>query len=245
MLIRSNGTELRKKRAGLHQQVVDELGRFITRETQPGYTLPNEDDLCAQLGVSRTVIREAIKVLAEKGMVESRPKVGTVVQPTKHWNLLDTDVLRWKYESGPDRDFLHKIVEFRRTIEVKAAELAALRATPEAVAYIEACFEVLVAAVNDNDKYIETDMRFHESIFAASRNDFLEQIAMTLRLALISSRKITVQIPNSSQHALPLHEAVLQAIKDHNPVAARDWTNALIDQAERDIDVILQHTHKG
>jgi len=230
-----------KRNPRLHTQVVDQLGAHIVKDMQPGDTLPNENDLSERLGVSRTVIREATKVLAEKGLVESRPKVGTLVKARKFWQLLDPDVIRWEYALGPRREFMKEITEVRRTIEVAAAEYAALRATPESIQNIESCYEALVNSVNDDELYIVTDLRFHEAIFAACRNQFLENLATTLRVALESSRKITVQLPGSSFEALPLHRAVVDAIAAHDVSQAREAVNKLMDRTERDIDYLLQN----
>lgn len=226
----------------LSRQVVDIIGQKIVGGALPaGETLPNEDDLAASLKVSRTVIREAVKILADKRLVEVRTRVGTRVRPSSDWNLLDGDVLRWQYESGPTRAFLQNVVEVRRAIEVTAAEVAAVRATGDDIARIQACYERLAESINDNDAYIEADVAFHESIFRACHNELLEQLALTLRIALRSSRKITVQVPGGSYTALPLHYAVVEAISRHDARAAGEATHKLIDRSVEDIELILSH----
>ncbi|MBZ0290914.1 MAG: FadR family transcriptional regulator [Anaerolineae bacterium] len=226
----------------LSRQVVDVIGQKIVAGALPsGDTLPNEDELAASLQVSRTVIREAVKILADKRLVEVRTRVGTRVRPGTEWNLLDADVLRWQYESGPTRAFLHNVVEVRRAIEVAASELAALRATDADIAPIRACYEHLASSVQDDDAYIEADLTFHESIFRACHNELLMQLALTLRVALQSSRKITVQIPGGSLAALPLHFAVVDAIGRHDVQAAAAATHKLIDRSVYDIELILSH----
>src|SRR5919108_94538 len=115
-------------RRGLHGAVVHEIGvRIVRGELEPGDTLP-ENGLADEPAVSRTVVREAIKVLAAKRLVESRPKTGTRVRPRRDWNLLDPDVLAWQVEAGADTDFLAQALEVRRMIEPAAARLAAERA---------------------------------------------------------------------------------------------------------------------
>src|SRR5919108_4693168 len=107
-------------RRGLHGAVVHEIGvRIVRGELEPGDTLP-ENGLLDESGVSRTVLREAIKVLAAKRLVESRPKTGTRVLPRGDWNLLDPDVLAWQLEAGPNRRFLRDMLELRRLIEPAA-----------------------------------------------------------------------------------------------------------------------------
>lgn len=239
---RARPFDLPTRSKSLSRQVMDAIGqRIAAGELLPGETLPNESDLAASFDVSRTVIREAIKILADKKLVEVRTRVGTRVRPAREWDLLDGDVLRWQYESGPTRAFLQNVVEVRRSIEVTAAEMAARRATDEDIARIKACYERLAASLDDDRAYIEADLTFHESIFHACHNELLEQLAITLRLALQSSRKITVQVPGGSYEALPLHYAVVEAIVNHDVQAAHAATHKLIDRSVQDIDKILAH----
>src|SRR5438477_494398 len=111
-------------RRGLHGAVVHAIGvRIVGGELTPGEPLPSEDELTGELAVSRTVLREALKVLAAKGLVEPRPKTGTRVRERRFWNLLDPDVLAWRLETGSDSDpgFFRDIIELRRIIEPEAA----------------------------------------------------------------------------------------------------------------------------
>ena len=226
----------------LHRQVVDQLGRRIVGgHIQVGATLPNEADLSAELGVSRTVTREAIKVLGEKGLVIARPKVGTQVQPRSKWNQLDPDVLTWEYEVGPRDGFLLTLTEVRRIIEPAAAKLAAERATEADIQAIAACYDDLEHCADDDysEQYIPTDIRFHSAIVRASQNELLEQIVNTIRAALVSSRKITTQVPGGSRETLPLHYAVFDAIRRQQPAEAYQAMYALIDRAAADIHRVL------
>ena len=114
----------------LHEFVVDELGSRIVRgDLQPGQALPIEDSLARDLGVSRTVVREAIKGLAQKQLLTVRTRTGTRISPTAEWNHLDPDILRWRF-AGLDAKFVADVIELRRIIEPVAAELAATRASP-------------------------------------------------------------------------------------------------------------------
>ena len=118
----------------LHATVVEQIGlRIVQGDFLPGEALPNADDSSEMLGVSRTVLREAIKVLAGKGLVESRPKTGTRVRPRADWNFLDPDVLSWRYAGGVSADDVRALFELRRAIEPMSAALAAQRATPARV----------------------------------------------------------------------------------------------------------------
>lgn len=232
-------TEMVFKRS-LSRQVIDSLGLSIVRgDFQAGDALPNEADLSAGLGVSRTVTREAIKVLSEKGLVEARPKVGTLVLPRARWNQLDADILNWEYEAGPRDQFLVRLTEVRRIIEPAAARLAAERATDAEIAAIERDYQAMALCVDDINQYIAVDLQFHAHIVQASHNELLEQIVNTIRAALIASRKVTTQIPGGARAALPLHYAVLNAIRQHEPAQAEDAMTALISRAFADIQHII------
>src|SRR5437762_11044795 len=125
-------------RGGLHGQIVHSIGRRILRgDIQPGEVLPLDSGLPA----SRTVQREAIKVLAAKGLVESRPKTGTRVRPREAWNLLDTDVLAWQQAGAGSPTLLRALTEVRRFVEPAAAELAAMRADARDLAALAQALE--------------------------------------------------------------------------------------------------------
>ena len=139
--------------------------RILRGELRPGDPLPVDDDPTSDLNVSRTVVREAVKVLAAKGLVEARPKTGTQVRSRVYWNLMDPDVLAWRLEADPDDGFFLDVSELRRVIEPAVAALAAERASSEEVAELEAAFAEMEATAPDyGDAYIAADVRFHEVI---------------------------------------------------------------------------------
>jgi DNA-binding FadR family transcriptional regulator len=231
----------------LHREVVHQLGLLVLGdETAPGAALPDETALSERFGVSRTVVREAIKVLASKGLVESRPKVGTQVRPRRSWNLLDSDVLVWRYEAGPDEGFLEDISEVREIIEPPAAAFAAKRATTVEVAEILAwCNRMEDAAADDGDDYIDADMEFHMAILDACHNDLLAQLSDTITMALRLSRRLTVSVPGSSRAAMPAHWAVARSIRDHEPREAEDSMRELLRVTAADIERGLQAADRG
>ncbi|MGC8470099.1 MAG: FadR/GntR family transcriptional regulator, partial [Acetobacteraceae bacterium] len=119
-------------RPRVHANVVRSLAARILRgDFQPGQTLPNEAALQLEFGVSRTALREAVRVLAAKGMLVSRPRVGTAVRERAAWNRLDAEVLAWSFAVAPDLAFVESLIEARRVIEPAAAAFAAMRARPE------------------------------------------------------------------------------------------------------------------
>jgi len=152
----------------LHAQVVHELGRRIVGGAcVPGQALPNEEDLCRELGVSRTAIREAVKVLAAKGLVESRPRIGTRVRPTLAWNLLDPDVLAWRCATLPDPHFVQQLTEMREIIEPASAALAARNRTQAQLRRIEDAYAAMAASPTIDD-WVGADLEFHSAILDAT-----------------------------------------------------------------------------
>src|SRR6188472_713985 len=159
-------------RRGLHGELVHDIGTRILRgELRPGDPIPTETGTAGVLDVSRTVLREAIKVLVAKGLVISRPKTGTHVRDRAYWNLMDPDVLAWRLETDPGDGFFVDVFELRRLIEPAAAALAAERAIAEEIAELETAFAEMEANVDRNpDEYIAADLRFHELILTACHN---------------------------------------------------------------------------
>jgi len=217
-------------RRGLHGEVVHLIGLGILRgDLRPGELLPNEDQLSSELAVSRTVLREAVKVLTAKGLVKSRPKTGTRVQERTEWNLLDPDVLAWRIEAGPDSDFLVEIFFVRRLLEPATARLAAERATDAEIAELERCFRGMEESVVSPEAYVAADLQFHTGIYQACHNELLERIGETLRAAYQASFAFTLRRPGSSVAALPLHGHVLEAMVARDGGAAERAMLALLD----------------
>ena len=226
--------------ASIHEQIVRHIGLSILRnELVPGQALPGELELCAQLAVSRPILREAMKVLADKGLVESRRKTGTCVRPREAWNLLDPDVLAWQCEAVPDETFLRNMGEIRLGIEPLAARLAALRATPEQLTALEIWYRRMQRALDENEAFISADLQFHNTILAAAHNELLQQMSSTINAALHASRVITTQLPGSSEASMPLHQAVLEAIQNRNPAAAQKAMEELVVSATGDVEQVL------
>lgn len=226
----------------LREQIVEHLGQQVVGgQLRPGSAMPTEHELCEQLGVSRTVIREALKVLSDKGLIESRPKTGGVALPRQNWKLLDPDILRWEYQFGSPVAFFERLTEVRLIIEAGAAELAAQKATPAEVAEIAQSYQEMEDTITNFEAYIEADMRFHSAILRASHNELLEQIVQTIRTALIEIRVISAQMPEAQQAVLPQHRLVLEAIQTGRPAEARQAMQTLIQQVGADIRVWLDN----
>lgn len=216
------------RKRNLFGHVVEDLGSRIVRgDFKPGDTLPREDDLGRLLGASRSVVREAVKTLAAKGLIEPRARTGTRVLPPTHWNLLDLEVLGWRYAAMPPVRFFQELFEMRRMIEPEAAALAAERATDDDVAVLEQAYRDMVAADASSDDAIDADLRFHRAILAATHNDLVLQMGGLIGVGLFVSFRIASQ---SYTVFLSQHRPVLDAIVARDPRAARGAMLSLLTQ---------------
>jgi len=223
-------------RRGLHGEVVHTIGLQILRgELQPGDALPAEEDLSVDHSVSRTVLREAVRVLAAKGLVQARPKTGTRVRPRAEWNVLDPDVLAWRVEAGPDGMLYEQVTEVRFGIEPQAARLAALRATDEEIVGIREAYDAMELGVKDQAAYLAGDLLFHDRILNASHNELLGHLGSVLRAVFRTMFEYTTTSPTSRRRALPLHRAILDGIAARDDVAAEQAMRSLIGDTAADI----------
>jgi DNA-binding FadR family transcriptional regulator len=224
----------------VHGNTVDHLGEAIVAgRYAPGASIPPEPLLCEELGVSRTVVREAVKSLIAKGLVTSGPKVGTRVLSSDQWNWFDPDVIVWQSKSGLTREFLRDLQDLRRVVEPAAVRMAAERATPEDIAGIEAAYQGMRRAVEEGGDYVTHDLRFHQGLLRASRNRMLVQMSKALGALLRTSFEISTSRKDGPKNSLPLHRAVLDAVIAHNPSGAEKASVLLIDGAREDIDTVL------
>lgn len=223
----------------MHGRIVQDLGMdIVSGKVAPGERLPAEALLCETYGVSRPVLREATRVLVAKGLVVSKPRVGSVVRPRDDWHMLDPDVLHWTLSVTPEGEFFRSLLTVRRIVEPAAAALAATRATPEDVARIEAAYEQMKAAPTAPD-LLDPDLEFHRAIMGATHNDMLAYIGNMLSLALSESIRLTSRHPDTHALSLPRHKAILTAIQSRDPLGARQASLVQLESARVDADSIL------
>lgn len=216
--------------AGLRQRTVESIGyRIIDGTYPPGHRFANQHAMSAELGVSRTVVREALGLLRDKGLIESRPKAGTIVADGRSWNLLDPDVLRWSIASRFALPTLSHVAEIRRIIEPAAARLAARRRSDEAAEEILRLYEAMALVVDDYARYIEADLAFHDAVILAAANPVLARMAEMIRVALEGSRQLTVQVPGGPATTLELHAEVARAIERQDEAEAASVMVELIE----------------
>lgn len=224
----------------VHGNTVDHLGEAIVAGRYAvGASIPPEPVLCQELGVSRTVVREAVKSLIAKGLMTTGPKVGTRVLSEDHWNWFDPDVIGWQSKAGLTAEFLRDLQDLRRVVEPAAMRLAAERATAQDIAEVEAAYAGMKHAVEHGGDYVTHDLRFHQGLLRASRNRMLVQMSKALGALLRTSFEISTRRKDGPVQSLPLHRAVLDAVIAHQPDQAEIAIRVLIDGAKEDIEEVL------
>ncbi|WP_199548708.1 FadR/GntR family transcriptional regulator [Streptomyces sp. N35] len=217
---------------GIHKAAVEAIARRIFDGTyEEGDTL-GLPQLMADLDVSQTVLREAIKVLTAKGLLDARQKRGTFVRPRDDWNLLDPDVLRWKLASGAPHDFFADLFELRRAVEPASAALAAVRRTDEDLAALDAALAAMAAYDNDPVLVVRADASFHLALLRASGNRFFSQLHRVIIPALIERDRTVHSRPHDDPS--PSHAAVVERIRDGDPDGAHEAMLRLLDLSMRD-----------
>ena len=226
--------------ARIHGQIVGTLAREVLGGVlAPGDALPNEDLLATRFEVSRSSIREAVKTLSAKGLIESRQRVGARIRPRADWHMLDPDLLAWHPDILHDKPLMAGLLETRRIIEPAAAELAAARATPDDFDTIAASLDARAeAAPHDLEACCEADLAFHGGIIAASRNVVLDGLVATIAAALRASFRATNSVTDDQARSVAAHRAVLDALRRRDGAGARAAMNAVLDNTEHDLDAV-------
>lgn len=214
-------------RPNLTLGMLDALGKAIVTGGYDAAPFPTEAELARQYEVSRSVTREAVKMLTAKGLLTARPRRGTTVQPRTQWNLFDPDVLRWLLERRFSLDLLRQFTELRAAIEPAAAALAASAAGASGLAAIRSGFDRMAGAELGYDDPLEADIAFHIAILEASANPFYRQFRDVVETALRTSIRFTNQFEGRTA-SLPQHREVLSAIERRDAAAASAAMTVLI-----------------
>ncbi|MCL5745786.1 MAG: FadR family transcriptional regulator [Acidobacteria bacterium] len=228
----------------LHDCVTRNLAQRVIQAERSSEQLlfPNEAGLCEQLGVSRSILRESIKVLADKGLVEVRPRSGMRSRPRAEWNLLDPDILGWQAELEPDVRFLRDLCEVRLAMEPTASGFAAVRATAEEIAAIENCLELREAA--SPEAAIDLDLQFQSAVVEASHNSLFQQLNASIRKPFRTALSYTVRLPAAAALDLAAHRTLLDAIRRHDPMAARAAAEEIVGYAMLAVEQVIR-TQEG
>lgn len=224
----------------LIDQVTNALGRDIVGGTpQAGFALPNEGEICARFGVSRSVVRESVSQLAARGMLTTHRRGGTRVTDRRLWNFLDPVLLSWTQQVDGIGSFLDKLFRLRIALEPAAAALAAELRDIQAISAIKAAFDAMARATDDFEEWIDADLRFRQAIYLATGNELFWPVGQLFADAL----RISFRLSSSHlhhQHCLPEHEAVLVAIMTGKTLEAERATRILLRGAEQDVQAVLR-----
>ncbi|MBV9749330.1 MAG: FadR family transcriptional regulator [Acetobacteraceae bacterium] len=226
----------RPLKRNLREQLVEQLGGDIVRgHLLPGQVLPSENVLLSRYDVSRTVLREALNVLSAKGLLDARPRRGTIVRPRADWSQLDPEILDWRNDSAePSDGNPDHLLELRRIIEPPAAALAAKRATAEDRAAMARAFEAMVQAGSNVSDFVDADVCFHIACLHAARNEFLLPVAHAIRANLVTSMRLAnADTERNRIVVVPLHKAILDAILARDAAGAREAMQTHLDHTGR------------
>lgn len=221
----------------LTQRIVEELGIAIVTQRLPAHTLlPFDAQLCEQFDASRPVVREAVKMLTAKGLLNARKRVGTMVEPEDHWNLLDPDILRWMLRRAFSFDLLVDFTEMRMAIEPRAAGLAAHGASGQQRQALALAMDRMLAAERGEDDTLEADIAFHRAVILGSNNRFMRQFADLSEATLRFSIGRTNAYPHIAHATAGDHCRVGEAIIRGDAVKASRMMRDLIQIA---LDILL------
>ncbi|MBV0912185.1 FadR/GntR family transcriptional regulator [Anianabacter salinae] len=219
-----------RESSGNHGRVVEGIGRAIVAGDPPsGELLPRDEELVEVFGVSRTVLREAMKTLAAKGMIVAKARVGTRVRPRHEWNMFDSQVLRWHLDGEPSDSFYEQLFEMRLAFEPHAAGLAARNATDRDIARMGTCVDAMRRA-EDETAFSLADLEFHRAVFDAAGNAFFYSVVSLVGAALLSLLRRSSPDPNPDQQIkiCDNHQLIVDAIAARDTAAAQDAMRAVI-----------------
>lgn len=229
------------------EQVTSTLAKMIlSGDIAPGSRLPTEAELGERLEVSRTALRESVRMLAGKGLIESTPRIGTIVLPPDQWNHLDTDLLTWREDLPPDMTFIRALTEAREVIEPAAAAMAAERATGTDLGRAQEAFDRMCAIDRDDiEASVLADEAFHKAILMGSKNAIFANFGSVIGSALRMSFRLTTTASENFAASLDTHGDVLEAIRLRDGDMARRLMRDLISVAARDLQRTLQEMDGG
>ncbi|MDG9712299.1 FadR/GntR family transcriptional regulator [Streptomyces sp. DH10] len=225
---------------GLHGHVLDTLGPEITAGEYPPGSVLRTDELAQRFDVSRSVMREAVRVLESMHLVESRRRVGVTVRPTSEWNVYDPQVIRWRL-AGKDRARqLRSLTVLRSAIEPVAAGLAARHATSEQCAELTECALGMVANSRGHklEEYLVHDMAFHRVILDASGNEMFARLGDVVAEVLAGRTHHDVMFEDPDPAAVTLHVQVAEAVRARDAVRAEELTREITVGALQELDIL-------
>jgi DNA-binding FadR family transcriptional regulator len=226
---------------GVHGQTVVRMAqRILAGDLAEGATL-DLAALQAEFDVSLTVLREALKVLAAKGLVDARQRRGTYVRPRADWNLLDADIIRWQFSGRKDPEFLANLHEVRGVVEPAGARFAARRRTDADIAALGDALESMAKSAGDPADAVRADLAFHRALLAATHNELLERMEVVIETGLAERDRLVHGAGRDDP--VPSHRKVFDAISAADPDAAEQAVRSLLDKAHRDLERVARRMH--
>ena len=238
--IRSPQTRPAKSQARIHGAIAHQLGvMIVSGQYKPGDLLDTEVAYSEQLNISRSAYREAVRILAAKGLVESRPKTGTRVSPRGRWHLLDPEVLAWSFESQPSHDFIAGLFELRMIVEPQAAALAAARRLSGDLSRMRKALQEMERLTLAVEAGRAADREFHDAVLEATRNPALFALASSIGAAVRWTTIYKQRDRALPRNPMPDHWAVFDAIAVGDADAARQAMQTLVALAQDDTRLSL------
>lgn len=227
----------------LSQRMTQELGCAIVRGDYSSTDgLPTEAELCERFGVSRTAVREAVKMLSAKGLISSRPRQGIRILPEEEWNIFDSDILQWSLEGNPSLRVLREFMQMRIAIEPEAASLGAKLRVPKRIDAIADALDRMARAKDNENEALKADIDFHVSILYSSENRFYIHMRDFIRTALNVSIRHTVVLKADNEAVIEDHTEILNAIRAGDATAAHKAMYLLIEETIGFIELKLKQS---
>lgn len=224
----------------LRESLAQQLGVLILSGKLPeGHAFPGEVEYAAQIGISRSALREAFRILAAKGLVEGRPKAGTRVTPRRQWSLLDPDLLAWQFKAEPTLKFLHDLFELRMMVEPAAAAVAAVRRTEEQVRQMREALQQMAQHGLATEAGRHADQQFHMTMLEATHNDAIVALASSIMAAIAWTTLYKQRKRALPRDPVPEHRALFDAIERGESAQARETMAELVELALRDTEISL------
>jgi DNA-binding FadR family transcriptional regulator len=229
------------------QRIAAAIGSAIVAgRYAPDALVPGEIELGRRYRASRTVVREALKLLSAKGLIASRKRSGTRARPREAWNMLDADVLAWRLRDGQaEPKFVSDLLHVRAVVEPAAAAMAARSHTKKSLRPIEEAFAEMERTAHDRVAFADPDRRFHKAILVATGNDFMGAFAALTETALGAFVRIASRHRGAPGPSVPLHRAVLEAIRRRDAEGAQAAMTALLDRTARNVERNVKGNLKG
>lgn len=221
-----------KRKLPAHSLLAQRIGMAIVNgEHAPGSIIPSEIELAEGFGVSRSVIREALRTLASKGFLESRPKIGTRVRERQDWNFLDPELLGWMFDGVPSLAFVRSLFQLRLMVEPAAAELAAVGRTARQLSAMGHALETMSQQGLATEAGRAADQRFHALILQATDNELLVSLSASIAAAVHWTTFFKYRHKKLPRDPMPEHRQLFEAIANADAIGARDATRRLIEEA--------------